>query len=282
MRAATPLVPCGSTMMFSSWGRAKANTSAPWSRSTLSADSRLVAHVHRVAIDTSVEQVDRAQEAIHKGRGRVTVNLLGRAHLLHLAVIHQHHPVGHFEGFFLVVGHEDRGDVQFVMEAPQPAAQFLAHLGIEGAKRLVEEQHARLDGQRAGQRNTLALTAGELRRKAVGNPVELHELEQLGHLGLDRRFGRALAARLHAHAEGHVVEHGHVAKQRVMLEHETHLALAHMGIGGVGAVEQHLPAVGRLQTGDDAQQRRLAAAGRPQQGHQLDRSENRGKRLSAP
>jgi hypothetical protein len=52
---------------------------------------------------------------------------------------------------------------------------------------------------------------------------------------------RTLAARLHAQAEGHVVEHGHVAEQRVVLEHEAHLALAHVGVGGVGAVEQHLP-----------------------------------------
>jgi hypothetical protein len=124
----------------------------------------------------------------------VAIDLLRRAHLLHLAVVHQHHAVGHFQRFFLVVGDEDRGDVQLVVEPAQPAAQLLAHLGIERAEGLVEQQHPRLHRQRPGQRDALALAAGELRRKAVGDPVELHQLEQLGHLGLDRRLGRALGA----------------------------------------------------------------------------------------
>ena len=56
------------------------------------------------------------------------------------------------------------GDVQLVVQAAQPAAQLLAHLGVERAERLVEQQHARLDGQRAGERDALALAAGELAR----------------------------------------------------------------------------------------------------------------------
>ena len=45
-----------------------------------------------------------------------------------------------------------------------------------------------------------------------------------------------------------------------MLEHETDLALAHMALGGVLAVKQDLAAVGHFQSGNDAQQRGLAAA----------------------
>ena len=45
-----------------------------------------------------------------------------------------------------------------------------------------------------------------------------------------------------------------------MLEHEAHLALAHVGVRGIFAAEQHLAAVGRFQPGDDAQERGLAAA----------------------
>jgi hypothetical protein len=83
------------------------------------------------------------------------------------------------------------------------------------------------------------------------------------------RIARALAARLHAQAERHVVEHRHVAKQRVVLEHETHVALAHMHVGGVLAAEQDAAGVGRFQAGDDAQQRGLAAARRAQQRDQF-------------
>ena len=75
--------------------------------------------------------------------------------------------------------------------------------------------------------------------KAVGQPVELHQLEQLAapSRGSRASLGRC-AARLHAQAEGDVLEHRHVAEQRVVLEHEADLALAHVRVGGVLAVEQ--------------------------------------------
>ena len=174
--------------------------------------------------------------------------------------MHQHHAVGDFERFFLVVRDEDAGDVQLVVQAAQPAPQLLAHLGVERAEGFVEQQHARLDRERTGQRDALALATRKLRRKAVGEPVELNEVEQFVHLALDVGFARALLARLHTQAEGDVVEHRHVAKEGVVLEHEADLTLAHMRVGGVLPVEQHVAAVGRLKPGDDAQQRCLATA----------------------
>ena len=81
------------------------------------------------------------------------------------------------------------------MQPAQPAAQLLAHLGVERAERLVEQQHLRLDGERARQRHALALSARELRRVAVGQPVELHELQQVVDLGPDLRLARPAAAR---------------------------------------------------------------------------------------
>jgi hypothetical protein len=91
------------------------------------------------------------------------------------------------------------------------------------------------------------------------------------HLLLDLRVARALLARLHAQAEGHVLEHRHVAEQRVVLEHEAHLALAHVHVGGVFAREQDAAGVGRFQARDDAQQRGLAAARRAEQRDQFAR-----------
>ncbi len=76
----------------------------------------------------------------------------------------------------------------------QPSPQFLAHLGVERAERLVEQQHLGLDRERARQRDALALAAGKLRGIAIGQKVELHQLEQLVHAlgdlvlaGRDRR-----------------------------------------------------------------------------------------------
>ena len=54
-----------------------------------------------------------------------------------------------------------------VVDLAQPAAQLAAHLRVERAERLVEQQHLRLDRQRAGQRDALALAAGELARDSA-------------------------------------------------------------------------------------------------------------------
>ena len=81
-------------------------------------------------------------------------------------VVHDRDAVGDLHRLLLVVGDEHGRDVDLVVQAPQPRAQLGAHLGVERAERLVEQQHARLDRQRAGERHALALAAGELRRVA--------------------------------------------------------------------------------------------------------------------
>ena len=69
-------------------------------------------------------------------------------------------------------------------------AQLARTLRVEGAERLVEQQHLGLRRQRAGERHALPLAAGELRRVAVGEAVELHQLEQLATRSRDSACGR--------------------------------------------------------------------------------------------
>ena len=155
------------------------------------------------------------------------------------------------------------------MQVAQPAAQLLAHLGVQGAEGLVEQQHLRFQGQGAGQRHALLLAAGQLRRVAPGHGVHLHQFQQLTDPGAHRVAAGALTARQHAQPEGDVVGHGQVAEQRVLLEYEAHFAAAHVQGGDVALVEQHPAPVRFFQAGDDAQQGGLAGAGRAQQTHQL-------------
>ena len=159
--------------------------------------------------------------------------------------------------------------MQLVMQLAQPAAQLLAHLRIQRAERLVQQQHLRFHRQRTGQRDALALPAGELRRIAIRQPAQLHQIEQIHHLLADHGLGRALVARLDAETERHVLEHAHMAEQRVMLEDEPHLPFAHMLLRGVLALQQNPAAVGRFQPGDDPEQRGLAAARRAEQRDKL-------------
>ncbi|SPZ06525.1 Uncharacterised protein [Pseudomonas aeruginosa] len=217
----------------------------------------------QVLVVAQLQAVGVAEEVVDEIAGRVLVDLAGRADLLDHALVHHHDAVGHFHRFFLVVGDEHRGQVDLLVQARQPAAQLLAYLGVEGAEGFVEEQDLRLHRQRAGQGDTLPLATGELLGIAVGEPVELHHVEQLVDLGLDRGFARPLALGLHAQAEGDVVEHRHVAEQRVVLEDEADVAVAHVVLRDVLAMEHDVAGVRGFQPGDDPQQGGLAAPGGP-------------------
>ena len=82
------------------------------------------------------------------------------------------------------------------------------------------------------------------------------------------RLGRR-DRRTHAQAEADIVEHGHVAEQRVVLEHEADIALLHGELQRVLAVEQHAAGGRHVEAGEDPEQRRLARARRPEQRHEL-------------
>ena len=179
------------------------------------------------------EPVDRADEAHHELVGRLLVQLARRPDLLDPAVVHDHDPVGDVHRLFLVVGHEHGRDVGLVVQPAQPRAQLLAHPRVERTERLVEQQHLRLDGERAGERHALALAARQLCRIAVRELVDLDQPEQLAHLALDLVLG-TLADR---QPEGDVVEDGHVLERRVVLEHEADAALLGRSRGHVPVAE---------------------------------------------
>ena len=167
------------------------------------------------------EPVDLADEAHHELVGRVVVEVVGAARLLDPALVHHDQLAGDVHRLLLVVGDEDRRHVHLVVEAAQPGAQVLAHLGVERTEGLVEQQHLRLDRQRPGQGHALALAAGELDGVALGEPVELHQLQQLVDAGGDLR----LVPLADLQPEGDVLEHRHVLEGGVVLEDEADFAL---------------------------------------------------------
>ena len=112
--------------------------------------------------------------------GRALVELARGADLLDAALVQDDDAVGDVHRLLLVVGDQHGGDVDLVVQAAQPRAQLGADLGVEGAEGLVEQQHPRLDRQRARERHALALAAAELRRgSARGSPPSPTMLEQL-------------------------------------------------------------------------------------------------------
>jgi hypothetical protein len=125
------------------------------------------------------------------------------------------------------VGHEQAGDAELVVKLFQPAPQLLADAGVQCPERLVEQQYPRAGGQRAGECDPLALSAGELVWVAVGKGSEPHQLEEL----VDAGALTGLVDATHGQAECHVAPHAHVPEEGVVLEDEPEAAVLHAGVG---------------------------------------------------
>ena len=72
----------------------------------------------------------------------------------------------------LVVGHDHEGDADLVLQADQLELHLLAQLLVERRERLVEQQDLGPLDQGAGQRDALALAAGQLVGLALLEAVE--------------------------------------------------------------------------------------------------------------
>ena len=90
------------------------------------------------------------------------VDLLGRAHLLDLALGDHGDLVAHRERLLLVVGDVHERDADLALHGAQLQLEVLAQLGVEGAERLVEQQHLRAQHECPRQGDALLLAAGQL------------------------------------------------------------------------------------------------------------------------
>ena len=105
------------------------------------------------------------------------------------------------------------------MDRHHRVLQVRARQRIERAERLVEQQHLRLHGQRAGDADALLHAARDLRRPLVLGVRHLHEVE-IVH-GPVMALGAATWCREHlVDREAHVVVDGEPRQQAVVLEHD--------------------------------------------------------------
>src|SRR3989442_9958575 len=208
-------------------------------------------------LHAAVEDVHVAEEVHDERVGGVLEDLLGRARLLDMPVVHDDDAVGDLERLLLVVRDEHAGHVQLVVQAPEPLAELLAHACVERPEGLVEQEDLGFGRQRAGERHALALPARDLTGHGALVALELHQPEQLAHPRAHARPRHAA----HAQPEGDVLEHGEVPEERVVLEDEAHVTLGRRRVGHVLVGVADGARVGDLQAGDDAEQRRLPRAG---------------------
>src|SRR6266496_1346092 len=98
---------------------------------------------------------------------RSLVELLGRRDLDDLAQVHDRDPVGDVAHHAEIVGDEDVGEVQFLLQVVQQVDDLRPDGDIQGGDRLVGDDQPWVQGQCAGDADPLALAAGELVRVPV-------------------------------------------------------------------------------------------------------------------
>ena len=199
--------------------------------------------------------------------------------LLDPPAVHDGDAVGDRERLLLVVRDVERRDPELELDAADLLAQLDAHLRVERRERLVEQQHPRLDRERARERDALLHAARELVRIAVAGVAEADELEQLADPAAPRRpcrlprifrpnstFWRAVmfGKRLYAWKT--------MPMSRWFGDDARHVLAVDDDRGPRRAVE----------AGDEPQRRRLAAAGRPEQREELALRRARGRSRRAP
>ena len=190
-----------------------------------------------------------------------------RADAAHLPARQVHHPVGEQDRRQPVGHHQHRGAL-----GPQARQDLGLDGRVDRGGGVVEHQQPRAAGQRTGQGDALALSAGE-RHAALpqhGVPAVGECVHEPGGAGpVEHPVQRPV---------GHVAAHEHVVGDRLgeqvrLLEHERH------GLAQLGRVErrdahpaQHERAGGGLvEPADQVDERRLAAAGGADERHGLAR-----------
>jgi hypothetical protein len=215
--------------------------------------------------DLARDDVDVADELRDEARLRPLVELARRRDLDEPSAIHHRDAIRHRHRLLLVVGHDQEGGAKPDLDVHELELGLLAQLLVECRERLVEEQHLRLFRQRAGKRDALPLPARELIGPAIGQALELHELQHLGDTGLALAPGHALLLEAITDVPGDA----HMREERVALEHHVDRPPVRRHAGEVGAAEEDSARARRLEAGEKAHQRGLAAAGRPKQAEEL-------------
>ena len=153
------------------------------------------------------------------------------------------------------------------MQALELGAGLQPQLRVEIRERLVHQVDRRVADDGAGERDALLLAAREL-----GGPPR----QQLGQADPRRRLAHAAIDLAALDAAGpqrkrDVVEDGEMRIQRVVLKHHRDVAARRLELVDAAIADPDLAAVERFEPGEQPQQRRLAAARRPEQHEALAR-----------
>ena len=214
-----------------------------------------------------------------KRLSRLRVEPVRRVDLQQLPVAHHRDALAERHRLDLVVRDVDGRRAETVVELRERRAHADAELGVEVRERLVEQERLRLAGDRAAHRDPLALAARELRRPAV---EQLREAEQRGDLvdpprDLGLRRPRAPSGRSRCSGARSCAGRARSVWKTIAMSRSF----------GARSVTSRVADRDRargdvLEPRDHAQERRLAAAGRPDQRRGTRRPRSRARRRRRP
>ena len=135
-----------------------------------------------VAGQRRAELRHRAEQALRVGVARRAEQIADRR-LLHLAArIHHHHALGDFGDDAEIVGDQDDGGADAVLEVAHQVQDLRLDGHVERRGRLVGDQELRIAGERHGDHHALAHAAGELVRIFAHAALRLGDADQGEHL----------------------------------------------------------------------------------------------------
>src|SRR5690625_228156 len=171
-------------------------------------------------------------------------------------------PGRHEYGFVNVVGDKQHGLAFAFPDAQQQFMHQYACLIVQRAEGLIQQQNARIVGQRAGDGGALLHAARQLLGVMLFKAAQPDFVDEVaGALVLFRLAGPALAQ-----PETDVLFHRQPGEQRVALKDHAPVST---GSGDFATVKHDAPGSWLVQPGHDAQQGGLAAARWPQNGHEI-------------
>src|SRR5262245_58005065 len=208
-----------------------------------------------------------ADECAYKQVGRAVLELARRSDLLEHASFHHGDAIREGVRLGLVVRDQHRGQAALAQIVLQAAPQDRTQLRLQLAHWLVQEIELGLPHEGAGEAGPLLLAA----RDREGIPIEdVGDLQQLSDIfdalpffgfRQPRRFKR----------KDDVVAHRERRIERITFEGHRHVALRRRQLVDRLALDGDDAVGHRLEAGDHAQGRGLAAAGRAKQRHRLAR-----------
>jgi len=174
-----------------------------------------------------------------------------------------------------VVGDDDHRPIRVQAHPPQKLHDRAAGIGVEGRRGLVADQEPWTVDERAGDRDTLLLAAGELGGMSVRLAAEPHGGKHFACLA----NGVAPPPALHQEREAGVLGSRQRRKQVVLLKDEADHPRSKgderipAKIAEWSVEDADVAGRGLEQACDDRDQRRLAAPGRPDQQRDLSRGD---------